>query len=155
MKNRSSWWVTVYSMPARRGSIIDAKPCAYRFASYFELYRGLLDAFGTERYHLSAEVAHLENRGDEVAVSLTNGQTMTADLVVCADGIRSTGRRILVPQAQPRYAGYLAWRGTIDRDQLSARTADVLRRFVGEQSVVILISRNEYNSAGYIRRMSL
>jgi 2,6-dihydroxypyridine 3-monooxygenase len=108
------------------GAIADEQPCAYRFASYFELYRGLLDAFGAERYHLSAEVVHLENRGDEVAVSLTDGQTMTADLVVCADGIRSTARRILVPQAQPRYAGYLAWRGTIARDQLSACTADVL-----------------------------
>ena len=109
------------------GAIADERPCAYRFASYFELYRGLLDAYGAEHYHLSTELVHLENRGDEVAVSLTNGQTMTADLVVCADGIRSTGRRILVPQARPRYTGYLAWRGTIARDQLSARTADVLR----------------------------
>jgi len=109
------------------GSIINEQPCAYRFASYVELYRGLLDAFGTEHYHLSTELAHLENRGDEVAVSLTNGQMMTGDLVVCADGIRSTARQILVPQAQPRYAGYLAWRGTIARDELSARAADVLR----------------------------
>ncbi|MDT5116564.1 MAG: 2,6-dihydroxypyridine 3-monooxygenase [Mycobacterium sp.] len=109
------------------GAIADERPCAYRFASYFELYRGLLDAFGVEHYHLSTELVHLENRGDEVAVSLTDGRTLTADLVVCADGIRSTGRRILVPHNEPRYAGYVAWRGTIDRDQLSARTADVLR----------------------------
>jgi 2,6-dihydroxypyridine 3-monooxygenase len=109
------------------GAIVHERPCTYRFASYFELYRGLLDAFGAEHYNLSTELAHLENRGDEVAVSLTGGQTLTADLVVCADGIRSTARRILVPQAQPRYAGYLAWRGTIARDELSAGTADVLR----------------------------
>jgi len=91
------------------------------------LYRGLLDAFGTEHYHLSTQLAHLDNRADEVALSLTDGQTLTADLVVCADGIRSTGRAILVPDAQPRYVGYVAWRGTIERDELSGRTASILR----------------------------
>jgi 2,6-dihydroxypyridine 3-monooxygenase len=109
------------------GSVADEQPCAYRFASYFELYQGLLDAFGTEHYHLSTQLAHLENRDDEVTLSLTDGQTLTADLAVCADGIRSTARSILVPDAQPRYAGYVAWRGTIERDELSGLTASVLQ----------------------------
>ena len=109
------------------GSVADEQPCAYRFASYFELYQGLLDAFGTEHYHLSTQLAHLDNRDDEVTLSLTDGQTLTADLVVCADGIRSTARSILVPDAQPRYVGYVAWRGTIERDELSGRTASVLQ----------------------------
>jgi 2,6-dihydroxypyridine 3-monooxygenase len=108
------------------GTIVRERPCAYRFASYFELYRGLLDAFGTEHYHLSTELAHLVNRGDEVMLSMTDGQTLTADLVVCADGIRSTGRRIMVPEAKTHYAGYVSWRGTIDRDELSGRTASIL-----------------------------
>jgi 2,6-dihydroxypyridine 3-monooxygenase len=109
------------------GSVADEQPCAYRFASYLELYQGLLDAFGTERYHLSSQLAHLDNRDDEVTLSLTDGQTLTADLVVCADGIRSTARSILLPDAQPRYAGYVAWRGTIERDELSGRAASVLQ----------------------------
>jgi len=108
------------------GSIIDEQPCAYRFASYVELYRGLLDAFGTERYHLSSELARLDNRGAAATVSLTDGQTLSADLVVCADGIRSTGRRIMLPDTEPRYAGYVAWRGTVDIDQLSGRSASML-----------------------------
>jgi 2,6-dihydroxypyridine 3-monooxygenase len=108
------------------GSVADEQPCAYRFASYFELYRGLLDAFGTDRYHLSNELAHLDNRDDATIVSLTNGRTLAADLVVCADGVRSTGRRIMVPEARPRYAGYVTWRGTIDSAELSDRTARIL-----------------------------
>jgi 2,6-dihydroxypyridine 3-monooxygenase len=108
------------------GAIVRERPCTYRFASYFELYRGLLDAFGAEHYHLSTELAHLDNRGDEVMLSMADGQTLTADLVVCADGIRSTGRRIMVPETQPHYAGYVAWRGTIDRDELSGDTARIL-----------------------------
>ncbi|MDT5137637.1 MAG: 2,6-dihydroxypyridine 3-monooxygenase [Mycobacterium sp.] len=120
-------------VPARRlrylgddGSVAYERSCTYRLASYFELYQGLLDAFGTENYHLSSQLAHLENRGDEVALSLTDGQKLNTDLVVCADGIRSTGRAILVPDAQPRYAGYVAWRGTIERNELSGRTANIL-----------------------------
>jgi 2,6-dihydroxypyridine 3-monooxygenase len=109
------------------GAIVREQPCAYRFASYFELYRGLLDAFGTEHYHLSTELAHLANRGDDAILSMTDGQTLTADLVVCADGIRSTGRRIMVPEAKTHYAGYVAWRGTIDRDELSGDAASILR----------------------------
>jgi 2,6-dihydroxypyridine 3-monooxygenase len=109
------------------GAIVRERPCAYRFASYFELYQGLLGAFGTEHYHLSTELARLDDRGEEVMVSMTDGQTLTADLVVCADGIRSTGRRIMVPEAKTDYAGYVAWRGTIDRDELSADAASILR----------------------------
>jgi 2,6-dihydroxypyridine 3-monooxygenase len=109
------------------GAIVREQACAYRFASYFELYRGLLDAFGTEHYHLSTELAHLANRGDDVILSMTDGQTLAADLVVCADGIRSTGRRIMVPEAKTHYAGYVAWRGTIDRDELSGDAASILR----------------------------
>jgi 2,6-dihydroxypyridine 3-monooxygenase len=108
------------------GSIVDEQPCAYRFASFVELHRALLDAFGTERYHLSNELAHLDNRGDAATLSLTDGRTLSADLVVCADGIRSTARRIMVPDAQPRYAGYVAWRGTVEIDDLSDRTASTL-----------------------------
>jgi 2,6-dihydroxypyridine 3-monooxygenase len=120
-------------MPAHRlqyldtdGSIAEEQPCAYRFASYVELYRGLLDAFGTERYHLSNELAHLDNRGDVATLSLTDGQTLAADLVVCADGIRSTGRRIMLPDTHPRYAGYVTWRGTVDVHELSGRSASTL-----------------------------
>ena len=118
-------------LPARRiqyldtdGSIAHEQPSEYRFASYVELYRGLLDAFGNERYHLSKELAHLDNRGDSATLSLTDGKTLAADLVVCADGIRSTGRRILVPDAHPRYAGYVAWRGTVDGAEISGTLSE-------------------------------
>ena len=108
------------------GSVADDQPCSYRFASFVELYRGLLDAFGPEHYHLSNELAHLRNRTDAVTLSLTDGQTLEADLVVCADGIRSTGRRIMLPDARPRYAGYVAWRGTLDAGEISSRSASIL-----------------------------
>jgi 2,6-dihydroxypyridine 3-monooxygenase len=53
-----------------------------------------------------------------VTVLFANGQRQHCDLLVCADGIRSTGRRILLPSQTIRYAGYVAWRGVVAADQL-------------------------------------
>ncbi len=32
----------------------------------------------------------------------------------------------MVPEAQPRYAGYVAWRGTVDCAEISGRWASML-----------------------------
>lgn len=108
------------------GGVAHEQQCSFRFASYSELYRALYGRFGPEHYHLSAQLERLDNGPDTAAVHLVDGRRAEADLVVCADGVRSTARRMLVPSADPRYAGYVAWRGTIGRDQLSAATADLL-----------------------------
>lgn len=39
---------------------------------------------------------------------------MDFDLVVCADGYRSTGRALIDPDATPRYRGMVLWRGLLD-----------------------------------------
>jgi 2-polyprenyl-6-methoxyphenol hydroxylase-like FAD-dependent oxidoreductase len=49
-----------------------------------------------------------------------------ADLLVAADGFRSTIRGLLLPEVQPEYAGYVAWRGVVQESDLSA---DVLKVF--------------------------
>lgn len=42
-----------------------------------------------------------------------------ADLVIGADGASSTIRRLLLPQVERKYCGYVAWRGTVPETQLS------------------------------------
>ncbi|MBO0864420.1 MAG: FAD-dependent monooxygenase, partial [Mycobacterium sp.] len=50
-------------------------------------------------------------QGETAAVLHTSGGDLPADLVIAADGIRSTLRPSLLPAALgPRYAGYTAWR---------------------------------------------
>jgi len=58
-------------------------------------------------------------------------QRWRADLVIAADGIRSAQRQRLFPQAQPRYAGYVAWRGVADESRLSAFTRETLFPYFG------------------------
>jgi len=59
---------------------------------------------------LGAEVAHYEGRGHQVLVSLAGGDRIEADLLVGADGIRSTIRQQMLGKDSPRYTGSVAWR---------------------------------------------
>jgi 2,6-dihydroxypyridine 3-monooxygenase len=97
-------------------------PCPYRFSSYNALYRGLLDDFEAGRYHLGAAVVGFDQDGDGVNVRLAGAQPVRCDLLVCADGIRSTARRLLLPELTLAYAGYIAWRGTVGPAELTPQT---------------------------------
>ncbi|GGO81257.1 FAD-dependent monooxygenase [Nonomuraea cavernae] len=44
-------------------------------------------------------------------LQIADADPLSADLVVFADGRRSTGRRLLDPGRKLRYGGYVAWRG--------------------------------------------
>ena len=46
----------------------------------------------------------------------------SADFVVAADGPSSMIRGQLLPEVQRRYAGYVAWRGTVPEDDVSIAT---------------------------------
>ena len=49
----------------------------------------------------------------QVQVRFADGTQASADLLIAADGINSVVRRQLLPQSQPRYAGYTCWRAVI------------------------------------------
>ncbi|MEV5707504.1 FAD-dependent monooxygenase [Actinoallomurus sp. NPDC052274] len=67
-----------------------------------------------------ATVTAVDTDGPRVRVAHTQGVSH-ADLLVGADGINSTVRRSIWPQAAaPRYAGYTAWRLVVDTGPLSA-----------------------------------
>lgn len=99
----------------------------YRFGSYDVLYRGLLEAFGPDDYRLGRTVAGFEEDAAGVTVRLADGGAERCDLLVCADGVRSSARAWLAPEAQPEYAGYVAWRGTLSEREIDAKTFGLLR----------------------------
>lgn len=112
------------------GSVAHQSPSAYRFTSWTTLYRHLLGCIGSGRYRMGAEVVGVEVAGSRPAVEMAGGDRLEADLVVAADGVASTVRSILLPDVGPRYAGYVAWRGTVGEEDPSPATFAALHEAV-------------------------
>ena len=85
-----------------------------QFTSWESIYLTLRAAFPNESYHAGATLERFEGAGESVAADVVGHGTVTADLLVCADGAQSETRRRLLPQVREHYAGYIAWRGTVN-----------------------------------------
>jgi 2,6-dihydroxypyridine 3-monooxygenase len=109
------------------GAIAHEQPCRYRVSSFDAMYRDLSAHLDPARYRLGCEVTGFEIDDDAVTVTLAGGETRTCDLLVCADGIQSHARRLLLSEVEPRYAGYVAWRGTVVEHDLTEPTFATLR----------------------------
>lgn len=85
------------------------------------LYRFLRDGFPAEHYRRGVGLRGFEQDSNGVTAHLSDGSTHRADVLIGADGIRSTVRGLLLPDLTPLYAGYIAWRSllpeaSVDRD---------------------------------------
>jgi salicylate hydroxylase len=66
-----------------------------------------------ERIRVSSRLVALEERPDRVVARLASGEEVVGDVMVGADGLRSTVRTILFGEQPARFTGFAAWRGTI------------------------------------------
>ncbi len=98
--------------------------CPQVLTAWERVYRLLRDAFPPAHYHRGRGLADYTQSADSVTAHFSNGEKVEADLLVGADGIRSTVRQQCAPEAAPLYAGYSAWRALIAE---SAFPADVHR----------------------------
>jgi 2,6-dihydroxypyridine 3-monooxygenase len=108
------------------GAIVHEQDCRYRVSSFDTLYRDLSTRLDRGRLRLGCEVTGFEISADGVAVALGDGTTERCDLLVGADGIGSRARGVLLPDVEPRYAGYVAWRGTVVEHDLTPAAQEVL-----------------------------
>jgi 2,6-dihydroxypyridine 3-monooxygenase len=105
---------------AAHDQIVAQLDVSYRFSSYNAIYKALLAAFGTDDYHLGAMVTGFEQDEHGVTVQLATGHSDQCDLLVCADGITSAARASLLENVSLEYAGYVAWRGVLSEQDISA-----------------------------------
>ena len=87
--------------------------------SWSSVFNLLHAAFPQACYHLGVELVGLEPTEHGAVARLSSGESVAADLIVGADGIRSRVRAVLAPDIVPRYGGYVAWRGIMDEAELS------------------------------------
>ncbi len=104
-----------------QGHILSEVQLPQNFTSWSRLLNILLEAFPSDRYHLSSGAVRIEDGDSQQAakVHLHDGRILEADLVVAADGNRSEARRQIFKAPSMTYAGYVGWRGLVHRDALS------------------------------------
>jgi 2-polyprenyl-6-methoxyphenol hydroxylase-like FAD-dependent oxidoreductase len=108
------------------GSAASSDRMPQLMTSWGLLYSWFERSFPAEHYHLGNEFDSMRQDGSSVTSHFKGGMESKADLLVAADGFRSSIRGLLLPEVQPEYAGYVAWRGVVQESDLST---DVLKVF--------------------------
>ena len=104
----------------RSGQVISETECPQTLTSWDRLYRMLRDAFPAERYHRGMGLERVEQGAGAVTAHFVGGASATGDVVIGADGLRSTVRQQFLPDLSPLYAGYVAWRALIAEEAIPA-----------------------------------
>jgi 2-polyprenyl-6-methoxyphenol hydroxylase-like FAD-dependent oxidoreductase len=105
--------ITTRKILDARGRVTSQFTCPQVLTAWERVYRLLRDAFPPAHYHRGRGLKHVTQDADKVAAHFSDGETIDADLLVGADGIRSTVRQQCAPAVAPLYAGYIAWRALL------------------------------------------
>jgi FAD-dependent urate hydroxylase len=76
-----------------------------------DLQGALLDELGADTVTLNCRLRSFASNAAHVELDFEDSRRSQADLVIGADGLRSTARQQLFGDGPPRYAGYGAWLG--------------------------------------------
>ncbi|MBM7334405.1 FAD-dependent monooxygenase [Alcanivorax marinus] len=98
-------------------------------ASYITVHRGdlhalMVDQLDQDRLHFGKRLEKVDDQGDKVVMTFTDGTQDTADIVIGADGVNSVIREHLLGEEQPIYSGWVAHRAIISAEKLKAYDLD-------------------------------
>ncbi|HEY6993490.1 MAG TPA: FAD-dependent monooxygenase, partial [Xanthobacteraceae bacterium] len=91
---------------------------ARTMSSWGPLYRSLRDPLPPEAYRLGMSLERVEQDENGVTAVFADGTRLRGELLVGADGLRSTVREQFLPEPAPQYAGYVAWRAMLDESEV-------------------------------------
>jgi len=99
-------------------------------SSWGRLYRSLRDPLPPESYQLGMGLVRVEQDAASVTAVFADGTRVAGDLLVGADGGRSTVREQFLPEVEAEYAGYVAWRAMLDEREVPPDIhAEIFERF--------------------------
>jgi 2-polyprenyl-6-methoxyphenol hydroxylase-like FAD-dependent oxidoreductase len=105
--------ITTRKILDAQGRLTNEIECRQVLTAWERVYRLLRDAFPPAHYNRGRGFAGFEQDAHKVTAHFSDGESVAADLLVGADGIRSTVRQQAAPAVLPLYAGYSAWRALI------------------------------------------
>jgi 2-polyprenyl-6-methoxyphenol hydroxylase-like FAD-dependent oxidoreductase len=92
--------------------------CPQVLTAWERVYRVLRDAFPSPHYHRGVGLKSFEQNAGAVIADLSDGRSLDGDLLLGADGLRSTVRQACLPEVAPLYAGYVAWRSLLPEEAI-------------------------------------
>jgi 2-polyprenyl-6-methoxyphenol hydroxylase-like FAD-dependent oxidoreductase len=114
----------------RAGHAYDRRDTVRLMSSWGRVFRSLRDLMPAGSYRLGKSLDRVEQNAGGVTAHFADGTRERGDLLIGADGSRSTVRELFLPDRQPEYAGYVAWRAMLDeRDVPPAIHAQLFERY--------------------------
>ena len=100
--------------------------------------------------HLGHKLETIEDKGGRSVLTFANGKTVEADLVVGADGIKSSVREQLFSDQGPVFSGEHAYRAVISADDAHGMVVDDnLRMYIGRGTKVYLLPLRHRNQMSF------
>jgi 2-polyprenyl-6-methoxyphenol hydroxylase-like FAD-dependent oxidoreductase len=106
----------------RSGRVLGEYVCPQTVTSWDRVFRLLRARFPDAHYHRGKELVRIEEQSSGVTAHFADGSRAEGDLLVGADGFRSSVRGLIAPATKPVYAGYVGWRGLAEEAALSGAT---------------------------------
>ncbi len=82
-------------------------------ADYVAVLSAALQARAPHALVLNASFSHYQQTADGVAAHMADGRSFEGDILIGADGLRSSVRRQMLGPEQPRFTGNMAWRAVV------------------------------------------
>lgn len=100
----------------------------------------LLGVLPVGMLHLGRKLARIDDQGDHSTLHFENGEAVTADLVIGADGIRSVVRQQLFSIKAPVFSGEHAYRAVFSASELGGMVVDDnFRMFIGDNGAKVYL----------------
>jgi 2-polyprenyl-6-methoxyphenol hydroxylase-like FAD-dependent oxidoreductase len=108
------------------GRVVDRLPYEQIVTSWDRLHQIMRATIPDGTHHLGCSLTTIEQGPESVTAVFDNGRRETADLLVGADGYRSTVRDFFAPEIRPTYAGYVIWRGLAEEADIPREAHDAV-----------------------------
>jgi salicylate hydroxylase len=110
----------------------------------------LLSVLPAGMVRLGHRLTGIEDLGDQARMTFSNGETATADLVIAADGIRSTVRSLLFEDKPPVFSGEIAFRVVVNaEDAYGLVVDDNFRMYIGRGTKVYFLPLRHRNQVSF------